>query len=59
VTKPTRFTQADVARAVKALERAGVSVARVRFTADGFEVVAGEPDKADNDKWFTGSPLYQ
>jgi putative NADPH-quinone reductase len=54
-----RFTQADVCRAVKAVERAGLSVARVKFTRDGFELVAGEPDERDNADWFAGGPLYR
>jgi hypothetical protein len=40
------------ARAVKALQKAGVCVARVRFTADGFEVVAGQPEEQNDSSWF-------
>ena len=60
MTKPARFSQADITRAVKAVERAGICVARVRIGADGaIEVVAGEPDQADNANWFAGGPLYK
>jgi hypothetical protein len=53
------FSQADVTRAVRAVEKAGLCVARVKFTADGFEVVAGEPEAHDNAAWFKDSPLYR
>jgi hypothetical protein len=59
VTRAARFRESDVTRAIKAAEKAGLCVARVRFTPDGFEVVAGEPEAADNVSWFAGSPLYQ
>lgn len=55
----SRFSQADVTRAVKAVEKAGLCVARIKFTPDGFEVVAGEPEEADKHNWFDGSPLYR
>lgn len=55
-----RFTQQDITRAINALEKAGLGVARVRFLPDGgFEVIAGEPEKDDNSAWFDGSPLYR
>lgn len=53
------FTPAEAARAVKALQKAGVCVARVKFTAEGFEVVAGQPEAQDASDWFAGSPLYR
>ena len=53
------FTQADVTRAVKAAEKAGLCVARIKFTSDGFELVAGEAEEGDTSKWFAGSPLYR
>jgi putative NADPH-quinone reductase len=53
------FSPAEAARAVKALQKAGVCVARVKFTADGFEVVAGQPEAQDDASWFAGSPLYR
>jgi putative NADPH-quinone reductase len=60
MAQPQRiFSPAQAARAVKALQKAGVSVARVKFTADGFEIVAGEPEAQDGDNWFAGSPLYR
>jgi hypothetical protein len=60
VTRPARFTSADISRAVRAAEKCGLSVARVRVEPNGaIEIVAGEPDRADNVSWFAGSPLYQ
>ena len=55
----SRFTQSDIERAVKAAEKAGLCVARIKFTSDGFEIVAGEPEASDNANWFAGSPLYR
>lgn len=54
-----RFSSADITRAVKAVEKAGLCVGKVRFTSDGFEIVAGNPDDQDNVNWFAGSPLYK
>ena len=55
-----RFREADVTRAIKAFEKAGLCVARARIEPDGsIEIVAGDPDKADNSNWFAGSPLYK
>lgn len=59
MTRAARFSQADVTRALKAVEKAGLCVGRVRFTGDGFEIVAGNPDEQDNVNWFAGSPLYK
>lgn len=60
MTKPARFSQADVTRAVKAVEKAGLCVARVKIAPDGsIELVAGDPESADNTNWFAGSPLYR
>jgi hypothetical protein len=60
MTRPTRFTQADLTRAVLALEKAGVCVSRVRIAPDGsIELIAGVPERADNANWFAGSPLYK
>ena len=60
MTKAARFTQADLTRAVKAMEKAGIYVSRVRIAPDGsIELVAGEPSEADNTNWFNGSPLYR
>jgi hypothetical protein len=60
VTRAARFTSADISRAVRAAEKCGLSVARVRVEPNGaIEIVAGEPDKSDNSNWFAGSPLYR
>lgn len=57
--RSSAFHSADVERAIKACEKAGLCVGGVRFTSDGFEIVAGNPDKQDNVNWFAGSPLYK
>lgn len=46
---------------MRAAERCGLSLARVRICPDGsIELVAGEPERADNaNNWFNGSPLYK
>jgi hypothetical protein len=59
VTRAARFSSADLTRAVKAMEKAGLCVARVKFTADGFEVVAGQPEEQTDAAWFKDSPLYR
>jgi hypothetical protein len=60
VTKPARFTQSDVTRAIRAFEKAGLSVKRARIEPDGaIEVVAGEPESEDKSNWFAGGPLYR
>jgi hypothetical protein len=60
VTRAARFTSADLTRAIKAFEKAGLCVSRARVAPDGsIEVVAGSPDMADNTNWFSGSPLYK
>jgi hypothetical protein len=60
VSRGARFSQADLTRAIKAFEKAGLCVARARVSPDGsIEVVAGSPEAQDNGKWFAGSPLYR
>lgn len=60
MTRAARFSQADLTRAVKAAEKAGMCVARIRIAPDGsIEVIAGQPEPADNTNWFAGSPLYR
>jgi hypothetical protein len=41
--RPHRFTQRDIERAIKAAERAGKEVVRVRFADGGFEIVTSRP----------------
>ena len=54
-----RFKQGDLTRAIRAAEKAGICVARVRIAPDGaIEIVAGEPETADSTRWRAGSPLY-
>lgn len=59
VGRTASFHSADVERAIKACEKAGLCVGTVRFSKDGFEIIAGDPDKQDNTNWFAGSPLYK
>ena len=60
MTRPSRFTQTDITRAVKAVEKVGLCVSRVRVEPDGsIEIVAGEPSEAHNANWFAGGPLYK
>jgi len=60
MTARARFREADLTRAIKAFEKAGLCVSRARVTPDGsIEVVAGEPGEQDNARWFSGSPLYR
>jgi hypothetical protein len=55
-----RFRESDLTRAIRAFEKAGLSVGRARIGPDGsIEVVAGEPEQRDNSNWFAGSPLYK
>jgi hypothetical protein len=49
MTRPARFTQPDVTRAVKAFEKAGLTVARVRFLPDGgFELLTDDSEAAND-----------
>lgn len=53
MTKPARFTKADVARAVKGVCATGQPVASVRIHPNGFiEVLLGAPKRAhDSSEW--------
>lgn len=60
MTARARFREADLTRAVKAFEKAGLCVARAKIGPDGsIEVVAGQPENSDNSNFFNGSPLYR
>lgn len=60
MSRAARFTEADLARALRAFEKAGLCVSRARIAPDGgIEVVAGSPEAQDNTNWFAGSPLYK
>jgi hypothetical protein len=60
MTARARFSQADLTRAVRAAEKAGLSVGRVRIEPSGaIEIVAGEGEKVDSSNWFAGGPLYR
>lgn len=60
MSRAARFRESDVTRAIKAFEKAGLCVSRAKIAPDGtIEIVAGEPDTADNANWFAGSPLYR
>jgi hypothetical protein len=55
-----RFTQAEIVRAIKGFQDAGLAVRAIRFNADGtMEVIAkGHEDTIDEADWREGSPLY-
>jgi hypothetical protein len=60
MTRPTRFSSADLTRAVRAAEKAGLCVAKIRIEPTGaIEVVAGQPEEQSCTNWFAGSPLYR
>jgi hypothetical protein len=60
MTARARFSQADVERAMRAAEKVGLPVARVRICPDGsIELVAGQPEANDKADWFSGGPLYK
>jgi hypothetical protein len=47
---PPRFTQRDLAKAMKAVAAAGLSVAEIRVDKDGARiVVVGDPGKGEAD----------
>jgi hypothetical protein len=49
MTRPARFSQSDLTRAVKALEKAGMSVAGAKINPDGtITVLTGEPQAAND-----------
>jgi len=57
VTRPVRFSQADLIRAMKAAEKAGYRVAGYEIRPDGaIRVDVGEESTED---WRAGSPLYR
>lgn len=50
MTRPARFTQTDVTRAIKALEKAGLSVSGTKIMPDGSIFVLTGPPNAANDR---------
>lgn len=49
MTKAVRFTLSDLTRAIKAMERAGLSVAGAKIMPDGsITVLTGTPDAAND-----------
>jgi hypothetical protein len=58
MTRATRFTQADLTRAVNAMRKAGCAVAGAEIKPDGSIVVLTGPAEVAND-WREGSPLYE
>lgn len=59
MTRKARFTAADVTRAVRACQSAGMEVRAVAIRPDGtIEVVAGEEAQPATGDWRVGSPLY-
>ena len=60
MSKAARFSQADLTRAVKAFEKAGLCVRKARIEPNGaIELVAGEPEPSSNSNFFAGGPLYR
>jgi hypothetical protein len=60
MTRAARFSQADLTRAVRAAEKAGLSVAKIRIEPSGaIEVVAGQPEEQNDSSWFKDSPLFR
>ena len=58
MTKRSRFTQADILRAVKGCQAAGMEVRSIAIRPDGtIEVATGECEPTAED-WTIGSPLY-
>lgn len=54
MTKPVRFSQADITRAIKGFEKAGLCVAGAKILPDGsITLLTGNPEAA-NDR---GNPL--
>lgn len=45
MTKPAAFRQADLIRALKCAEQAGLQVARFEINDNGISVIVGEPEK--------------
>lgn len=50
MTKRVAFKQADLLRALKCAEQAGLSVARFVINDNGVEVIIGEPEKMKRNK---------
>lgn len=60
MTTKAAFKQSDLERAIKAFGKVGLCVARAKIGPDGsIEIIAGDPEDADNSNWFAGSPLYK
>lgn len=58
MTRPGRFTSADLTRAVTAMRKAGCCVAGAEIKPDGSILVLTTEREPDND-WRAGSPLYE
>jgi hypothetical protein len=58
VTKRARFTQAEIVRAIKGFERAGVRLAALKVALDGSITLVAAGDETADDDWRIGSPLY-
>jgi len=54
----SRFTQADLTRAVAAMRKAGCCVTGAKIEPDGSITILAEEREPDND-WRAGSPLYE
>jgi hypothetical protein len=60
MVRRSRFTQADIIRAIKGFQNAGLEVGAVHIAPDGTITVIRKGYESDFDKsdWFKGSPLY-
>lgn len=59
MTKPARFSQADIARAAKGMEKAGLRVAGAKIDPDGSITVLIEPQATANDRVNPLDRLHQ
>ena len=60
MTAATRFTQADVTRAMRGARQAGFSSVQVKIDADGvLTIVANDRAAADDGDWRKRQPLYR
>lgn len=59
MTKPARFSQADIKRAKEAAEKAGLCLKAFEVRPDGSIKLEFGEHQPDNDDWRAGSPLYE
>lgn len=59
MTKPARFSQADLTRARAAADKAGLRLVGFEVKPDGTIRLEFGDWSQDNDDWRSGSPLYE